>query len=250
MGAIARDARAPARSAPSSTADPMRQRFEVNGDCAGIIAVAHGVKRAYSPPMKTDPDLPYSYSEPKMARLGRKLLCWLGVVAVVVLTVIALKENLEPPNSPTPVVSSVPDPYWGKHGMSIRTVQYPSRWVQMMDLYYRLRLRGTGMGMPLAPGSLISLDHVIGHYYDSMIPRPSSFTIYYSSGLDGAAVSVGPITRTNAGQVVSVPVTLETLLASNGFTVLRLRRNVIKVFPTRMSLLYSNAPIKDLFLEP
>ena len=83
-----------------------------------------------------------------------------------------------------------------------------------------------------------------------MVPRPSSFTTYYASGLNGASVSIVPITTTNAGRVSPVPATLETLLASNGFSVIHLKRNVIKVFPTSKSLIYANAPIQDSFLDP
>jgi hypothetical protein len=189
--------------------------------------------------MKADPVLPNSVVEPRIAQLVRKLFRWLGVVAIAVLTIIALRDNLWPQNSAAPVDSS-----W-MGNVSVLTVQYPSRWAQIMNLFYRLRLRRTGMQFP--PGSQLSLDHVIGNYFDAMVPRPSSFTTYYSSGLNGASVSIVPITTTNAGRVSSVPATLETLLASNGFTVIRLKRNVIKVFPISMSSIYSNAPIRDPF---
>jgi len=214
---------------------------------AGHIAVAQGVKHEYSLPVKPAPVLPYGRVAPMIADLGRRPFRWLGIAAVAVLTIIALNENLRPRKSAPFVVSSVPDPYWGKHGWGKVTTQYPSPWAHIMDLSYRLRSCLTGIQLP---GRQLSLDDVITAYYLAMVPRPSSFTAYYSSGLDGASVSIVPITRTNVGRVSSVAAPLETVLASNGFTVVRLRRNVIKVFPTSLSRLYSNAPINDVSQDP
>jgi hypothetical protein len=91
----------------------------------------------------------------------------------------------------------------------------------------------------------VTLDHAIDFYVVAQIPRPNSFTVYYSPGLDGGSTWIAPITKTNLGHVRAIAASLATLLAFNGFTMVTLKRNVIKVFPTSMASVYSNAPINE-----
>lgn len=133
----------------------------------------------------------------------------------------------------------VPDALWGKHTISPGTPSYKNPWTQVTHFFGRLRTQYTGLSLPV--GSPVSLDLAIALYVLQQV-RPRPFTTYYSPGLDGST-RIMPITRTNSGQVSSIPVPLHVLLASNGFSVIRLKPDVVKVFPTSMAHVYSNAPI-------
>jgi hypothetical protein len=130
---------------------------------------------------------------------------------------------------------------WGKFG--IGPVSYPNRWVQIKSLFARLRRQLTGEA--LAISSPVTLDQAICFSVMAHFPQPNTFTVYYSPGLDGSSTWVAPITETNLGKIRAIPAALPALLASNGYTIVHLRKNVIKVFPTIMAKVYSNAPIDE-----
>lgn len=135
----------------------------------------------------------------------------------------------------------VPDVQWGKYTISLGTPSYPNPWTQVTHLFGRLRSQYTGLRLPV--GSRLPLDAVITLHVIEQVRQPRTFTTYYSPGLNGASTSIKPITKTNSGQISSIPVPLHVLLASNGFSVIRLKPDVIKVFPTSMAHVYSNVPI-------
>ena len=135
---------------------------------------------------------------------------------------------------------------WGKFTTGPLTAPYPNRWTQIRDVLYRLRAHWSGTYLP----GPVRLNLAIELYVTDMIPRPSRFTVYYSPGLNGDLYWIRPITRTNSGQVRPIAVPLGTLLASNGLSLVRLKADVIKVFPTRMADLYQNAPVLDALIQP
>jgi hypothetical protein len=159
--------------------------------------------------------------------------------------------TLAPSISPPPDIwtdrllpaTSIAAAKWGKLRIGRVTVSYPSRLAQMKDFLYRLRARYAGIRLPA--GSRVSLNTAITLHVNAQVPRPNAFTVYYSPGLDGEFTLIAPITKTNSSQVKMIPAPLRVLLASNGFSVVHLKRDVIKVFPTSMARIYANAPIDE-----
>jgi hypothetical protein len=152
--------------------------------------------------------------------------------------------SLDTPTSGTePVVSA----RWGKYTMGPVTGS-PNPWTQIRSIFYRLRYHHAGIRLPIAPQA--TLNTAMTLYYLDLVPRPNSFVVYYSPGLDGGAAYLAPFSKTNLGQVVFPPASLDDLLAFNGYGVVRLRRNVIKVFPSPMARLYSDALVNDPSPDP
>jgi hypothetical protein len=188
------------------------------------------------------------------ARLNRKALL-LGIVAVIVVGLVYFRTNrtllhLEGPSFVPPrsrTESKVSEP-WGK--LSIGPVTGPplSKWGQIRNIFYRLRSRYAGITIPI--GQQVPLDMVMNFYYADLVPRPSVFVVYFSPGLNGSTAFLVPMTKTNSGRIISQRTSLDALLAFNGYSVVRLRRNVIKVFPSSMSDRYSDAPVNDLSSVP
>jgi hypothetical protein len=94
------------------------------------------------------------------------------------------------------------------------------------------------------------MNNAITLYYLDLVPRPNTFVVYYSPGLDGDTACLVPFSKTNLGQVIFPPASLDALLAFNGYDVVRLRRNAIKVFPSPMSVVYSEASVNDPYPAP
>ena len=87
------------------------------------------------------------------------------------------------------------------------------------------------------------------HYhavFERLDPTPA-FTIYYAPGMDGSSIGLQIPSGANGAPTGpgAVRKTLKELLALNGYTLVELRPNVIKVFPTKMAAKYGTEVIDE-----
>jgi len=185
----------------------------------------------------------------KLTRTRGLVLVIVGIVGVG-FVYLAMNTHLWQRKAAT--ASSTVSARWGKFTMGPVTGPVtgggPNPWTQIRSIYYRLRSHHAGIRLPIVPQA--TLNHAVTLYYLDLVPRPNSFVVYYSPGLDGGAAYLAPFSKTNLGQVAFPPASLDDLLAFNGYGVVRLRRNVIKVFPSPMARIYCDAPVNDPSPDP
>jgi beta-lactamase regulating signal transducer with metallopeptidase domain len=167
------------------------------------------------------------------------------------LTLAPLRASWSTPPEVTdhsPFIRLVQNTNWFKMTSGPILTFYPSLWVRTKDLLFRLRYRNSGFQMPLG-ASRASLELVISGYFHNLVPRPNNYTVYYSPGLNARSTWIAPITRTNNGQVMAIRTPLDALLASNGLSVIRLKANCLKIFPTAMAGIYSKTSVDDVTVQ-
>ena len=92
------------------------------------------------------------------------------------------------------------------------------------------------------------MDDAMSRYavFTRLDPAPA-FTIYYAPGMDGSLIGLQIDSGTNG--VATGPrlarMTLKELLGLNGYTLVELRPNVIKVFPTKLAAKYGPEVIDE-----
>lgn len=139
-----------------------------------------------------------------------------------------------------------PNNLWGKH--VIGPSPAPGLGLQIKFRLFWMRLRNVLFGSPWPVGTKLTMDNAMSKY--AMFERldfTSAFTIYYAPGMDGALIGLQTISGTNqttkGPSVVRMP--LKELLALNGYTLVELRPNVIKVYPTKSAAKYASEVIDE-----
>ncbi len=151
-----------------------------------------------------------------------------------------MRPESPPPDPEVPIFSPLPvSKIWGQRGMGLGPIRYTSRWAWFHHLYRRFENNLCGELWPVA--GTISMDDAMRQYalFERLFPSPT-FTIYYAPGMDGATIQLHAILGTNgpASKNATVRRTLKELLALNGYTLVRLRPDVVKVFPTKRAAEY------------
>jgi hypothetical protein len=161
-----------------------------------------------------------------------------------------------------------PSTMWGKSVMGPVRFSYPSLWSRLRA--YRTRLENKILGIRLPAGATISMaDAVHFHSVSGRLDPTAAFTTFYAPGLDGNLIQLRANPETNGVATVSgqrfedlmvraasgtprlatgpqtVRRTLKELLALNGYTLVELRPNVIKVYPTKLAAKYGAEVIDE-----
>lgn len=138
-------------------------------------------------------------------------------------------------------------PTWGKLTYGKTIVPQGATVKGLLEQMRRaIELKLTGIQIP----SSRPLDLVIPQFVLARFPAPDSFTVYLAPGLDGRTTIITPITRTNGGRITVIPQTFTALLASNGLSVVQVRKDVLKVFPTYMARTYAKVPVEEEHKQP
>ena len=161
-----------------------------------------------------------------------------------------------------------PSTMWGRSVMGPMRFSYPSLWSWLR--HHCSLLENKILGMPLPARATISMSGAVGYYAAFGRLDPTlAFTTFYAPGLDGDLIQLRATPGTNgiatdnvqgfddlilreisgtngvATGPRTVRRTLKKLLALNGYTLVEVRPNVIKVFPTKLATQYGSEVIDE-----
>lgn len=102
------------------------------------------------------------------------------------------------------------------------------------------RLAGFRLPHPVPLHLLLSL------YAGTRFDGGASLTVYLAPSLGDLRTQISPVLRTNSGAVSVMPQSFESLLASNGLAVVRIRPWVLKIYPEYMAREYKSLDVERL----
>ncbi len=122
---------------------------------------------------------------------------------------------------------------WGKHTIGVTAGPAPGLWLRVRGAIETVQSSFRGPQWPSK--ATLTLDHVmtIAFIYTRMDPT-APFTIYYAPGIDGSKVMVSTAVGRNAAVPpgAAVRMSVNELLASNGYKLVQIRKDVVKIYPT------------------
>ncbi len=111
--------------------------------------------------------------------------------------------------------------------------------------YRSLRARWASF---VPPSAGVPMELIAQIYPEFLYPPKTEFTFYYSPGLSPSSALIRPITNSPGATASSGPQSIRDLLAANGYTLVHLRSDAVKIFPTAEAARYA-AETPDLVLE-
>ncbi|MFO1462076.1 MAG: hypothetical protein U1G08_22055, partial [Verrucomicrobiota bacterium] len=140
----------------------------------------------------------------------------------------ASPPKIEPTTTLRPIRQVSLPPLWGKVTMTFSRKGGFKDWLDKVSRAFRAR------GSTFTPPPTgIPLETVAGAIYPMfLLPPPSTFSIYFSPGLSAESVLIRPITNRPAATLKKGPQGFRELLEANGYTLVHLRHDTVKIYPT------------------
>ena len=119
-------------------------------------------------------------------------------------------------------------------------VTYPG--LRQRVAHWQARLSSLFAGIPTGTNAH-PLSVVLGlHRHLELFPATNQ-VVYLGGRLDADRVSIYPVVTSNRSGIHPVRMQLAELLASNGLTLVRVRKDAIKIYPTEEDVRYQKAPL-------